>query len=433
MSTTTDEYLYSAPDFGGVAERHNDVNQTPANATGAQMTVPDDDPLRSVLDRYKAPSTPSGLPPHIPTPPELANRRLGHKEPSAPSDSSSTDSNDNTSSRASKSRTSLPPPVDISADSLKNAKLDIGFIEKVGTTAMQSEQEKSKSNSRLGFGLNKSRATDSASPDEKGASPIGSNNQSDVGSKATTQSQRGASGKPQKGEAGYEEPHEEEQGAARGEGVPSESNSTQDQNQNGDQANGGQQGQDDGYPEQRHAGKLEGVGPEYGMQNRVTVFERLQGVKEQVKGTILRKPDVKQHGKERMTGELKKKEKEEADKADPFGNAPDDKSEKPSEGGGGDDENKEDNSDAPPKGNADSPTGEGRKESSSALNDPRDTKDASEQQDAEAGLSEVPQAHPTEKGKVEQAANVHPEGSKDNVAEERAHENATTGQVTGNQ
>jgi len=406
------------------------------------MAVPDDDPLRSDLEGYKAPSTPSGLPPHIPTPRELANRRLGHKESSTPSDSSSTDSNDNTSSRTSKSRTSLPPPVNISTASLKKGEIDIGFIEKVGTTAMQSQQEKSKSGSHLGFGLNKSRTTDSASSAENGdvqqpqnSSRTGSISQPDVGSQATTQSQRGSPNKPQKGEAGYEEPHEEKQGAARGEGVPSESNSTQDQNQNGDQADGGQQGQDDGYPEQRHAGKLDGVGPEYGMQNRVTVFERLQGVKEQVKGTILRKPDVKQHGKERMTGELKKKQKEEEDKADPFGNAPDDKSEeKPSEDAGGDDDadkTNEENSDAPSKGDGSS-TGHGQKDSSTALNNPQDTKDVNEVQDANAGLSEVPEAHPTEKGKIEQAANVHPEGSKDNVAEERAHENATTGQVTGN-
>ncbi len=42
-----------------------------------------------------------------------------------------------------------------------------------------------------------------------------------------------------------------------------------------------------------------------------TVSDRLQGWKDQIKGTVTRKPDVKQRGKERRTGELKDKEKEE--------------------------------------------------------------------------------------------------------------------------
>lgn len=40
--------------------------------------------------------------------------------------------------------------------------------------------------------------------------------------------------------------------------------------------------------------------------------DRIKGFKEQIKGTILRKPELKETGKERMTGELKKKEKEKA-------------------------------------------------------------------------------------------------------------------------
>lgn len=246
----------------------------------------------------------------------------------------------------------------------------MGYIEKAGSTAMQSEQEKSKSNSRLGFGgLNKSRTSNSANtgsgkdvdapqPNSNAASRDSTNDQktatpSTISTKQS--SQRGSSGKPQKGEAGYEEPHEEEHGAARGEGVPPSSQSSQSkpmqnneqgasETQNGDNENQEQEGNDDQegqkgpnddiYPEQRHAGKVDGVGPEYGAANRVvrlsvlrylnsayiydsslsfvcqTVSDRLQGVKEQIKGTILRKPDVKQRGKERMTGELKKKEKE---------------------------------------------------------------------------------------------------------------------------
>lgn len=38
--------------------------------------------------------------------------------------------------------------------------------------------------------------------------------------------------------------------------------------------------------------------------------ERIQGMKEKVKGTIKRDPGLKQQGQERMTGELKRKQKE---------------------------------------------------------------------------------------------------------------------------
>lgn len=39
--------------------------------------------------------------------------------------------------------------------------------------------------------------------------------------------------------------------------------------------------------------------------------DRITGLKERVKGTVKRDPDLKEQGKERMTGELKRKEREE--------------------------------------------------------------------------------------------------------------------------
>ncbi|KLO09483.1 hypothetical protein SCHPADRAFT_893067 [Schizopora paradoxa] len=446
-TTSTDEYPYSAPDFGGDAAHPSEIKtgHGAVKSTGVRVSNGNDDGLlRSVVDGYKAPSTPSDLPPHIPTPPELVNRQLGHSKQT----SDNVKDSNNTSSSKSKSQLSIPPPSDIAAHQ-KKGEVDMGYIEKVGSTAMQSEQEKSNTDLGIG-GVNKSRTSDSANVDTPQPNSNAAASRTSTTDQSATNindaSQRGSSGKPQKGEPGYEEPHEEERGAARGEGVPpsSHSNLAQDKEQDAADENGeggeGQKGQNDEmYPEQRHAGKLEGVGPEYGAANRVTLSDRLQGVKEKVKGTILRKPEVKERGQERMTGELKKKEKEEADKASPFGNAPDDKSE---EKGGDDAGNEADNDDNnAPQGNTDSsttPSTEQKKdasrsrvgdESSNTLNDPQDRKDANEQQDAEAGLSEVPHAHPTEKGKVEQAANVDPEGSTNNEVEQKAHDNATTGQV----
>ena len=49
--------------------------------------------------------------------------------------------------------------------------------------------------------------------------------------------------------------------------------------------------------------------------------DRFKGLKEQIKGTVKRDPELKQRGKERMTGELKKKEQKEMEESDPFGDA----------------------------------------------------------------------------------------------------------------
>ncbi|KAG6329046.1 hypothetical protein ID866_10042, partial [Astraeus odoratus] len=61
------------------------------------------------------------------------------------------------------------------------------------------------------------------------------------------------------------------------------------------------------YPPQRHAGAV-GIGPEFGTHTGFT--EKLAGLKEEIKGKVLRKPELVQHGHDRRTGELRKKERE---------------------------------------------------------------------------------------------------------------------------
>ncbi|KAI6038523.1 hypothetical protein EDC04DRAFT_2693803 [Pisolithus marmoratus] len=73
--------------------------------------------------------------------------------------------------------------------------------------------------------------------------------------------------------------------------------------------------EDKGFPPQRHAGAV-GLGPEYAT---TTSFpEKLQGLKDEIKGKISGKPELVEHGRERRTGELKRKERERADTQDPF-------------------------------------------------------------------------------------------------------------------
>jgi len=92
---------------------------------------------------------------------------------------------------------------------------------------------------------------------------------------------------------------------------------------------------DDDIPEQKHAGHLDGPGPEF--QKGEGFGGKIQGIKEQIKGKITRNPDLVQQGKDRQTGELKRKQDDEADQNDnPFKNAqgggddPEDKPQKPS-------------------------------------------------------------------------------------------------------
>jgi len=191
---------------------------------------------------------------------------------------------------------------------------------------------------------------------------------------------------------------------------------------------------DQEYPEQLHAGHLDGLGPEYGKMNKVTMSDRIQGVKEHIKGALKRDPELKHKGQERMTGELKQKEKEE-DNPNPFGTAGgDDKKE------GGDEEGDVKND------GTEGETAEKMREqdrhaqdekSSSQKGIPKDSKqkepgshEAKESIDegkqTEKGTTDVPHAHPTEKGREEQAASVKPEGTDGpSRPEESAHDKAS--------
>ncbi|OCB90996.1 hypothetical protein A7U60_g1743 [Sanghuangporus baumii] len=181
---------------------------------------------------------------------------------------------------------------------------------------------------------------------------------------------------------GVAEPAEEEGGAARGSGTKAAE---------GEQAPPKDSGAPEGgYPEQLHAGKLDGLGPEYGKTHRVTLGDRLQGVKEEIKGSVKRDPELKKTGKERMTGELKRKQLEKDSNPDPLQNADDKK----------DDKNEE-------------------------QSEPKKTR--TETTD-EPGLMEHPQAHPTEKGREEQAGSVHPEGTGSLGTQQRAKENTSSGE-----
>ncbi|KAG2126937.1 hypothetical protein DEU56DRAFT_534996 [Suillus clintonianus] len=72
---------------------------------------------------------------------------------------------------------------------------------------------------------------------------------------------------------------------------------------------------DSQLPPQRHAGAL-GLGPAYGQG--AGLGEKLGGLQEEIKGKIMKKPELVEHGRERRTGILKKKEQEQNDEEDPF-------------------------------------------------------------------------------------------------------------------
>ncbi|PVF96489.1 hypothetical protein CPB86DRAFT_786984 [Serendipita vermifera] len=76
------------------------------------------------------------------------------------------------------------------------------------------------------------------------------------------------------------------------------------------------------YPPQLHAGKV-GLGPHYVEQNRATVGEQFQGFKETLKGKITHNHQLEETGHERMTGELKRQEREREDR-NPFSNKEED-------------------------------------------------------------------------------------------------------------
>ena len=100
---------------------------------------------------------------------------------------------------------------------------------------------------------------------------------------------------------GSVEPAEEEGGAARG---------TADQNAD-TQSSQKPPEPEGGYPEQLHAGKLDGYGPEYAKMHKATMGDRLHGAKEYVEGMLKRDAALQQDARDTMSG--KKKEQELAD------------------------------------------------------------------------------------------------------------------------
>ncbi|ORY89692.1 hypothetical protein BCR35DRAFT_300114 [Leucosporidium creatinivorum] len=72
---------------------------------------------------------------------------------------------------------------------------------------------------------------------------------------------------------------------------------------------------EDGLPVQSHAGKV-GLGPNY--KKHPNTADKVGGTLEEIKGKILHKPEVAQHGADRKTGALEEKKKVEDDNADPF-------------------------------------------------------------------------------------------------------------------
>ncbi|KAJ3712111.1 hypothetical protein DFJ43DRAFT_80220 [Lentinula guzmanii] len=76
------------------------------------------------------------------------------------------------------------------------------------------------------------------------------------------------------------------------------------------------------YPEQRHAGAV-GYGPNY--RQGATLSDKISGLKEELKGKVTKNPELVEHGKEKKTGDLKRKELEEdMNNMDPFHSAADD-------------------------------------------------------------------------------------------------------------
>ncbi|RDB26637.1 hypothetical protein Hypma_005540 [Hypsizygus marmoreus] len=91
--------------------------------------------------------------------------------------------------------------------------------------------------------------------------------------------------------------------------------------------------QDYQYPEQRHAGKV-GYGPNY--YNGPTIGDKVKGLEEEIKGELMRNPVLVEHGKERITGELRKKQKDQdLNSKDPFETPVEKKHQSPSKSSSG--------------------------------------------------------------------------------------------------
>lgn len=102
-------------------------------------------------------------------------------------------------------------------------------------------------------------------------------------------------------------------------GVPTNGSNSEPERTTSDQSSD-EELRDKGFPPQRHAGAV-GLGPEYAMG--ASVSEKLEGLKEEIKGKITKRPNLVEHGRELRTGELKRKVRAQADTHDPFA-TPDD-------------------------------------------------------------------------------------------------------------
>ncbi|KAG0697471.1 hypothetical protein DFH29DRAFT_946396 [Suillus ampliporus] len=73
---------------------------------------------------------------------------------------------------------------------------------------------------------------------------------------------------------------------------------------------------DSQLPPQRHAGAV-GLGPAY--NQGVGLGDKISGLQEEIKGKITKNPELVEHGREKRSGALKKKEQKEQDvKENPF-------------------------------------------------------------------------------------------------------------------
>ncbi|KAF9240040.1 hypothetical protein BU15DRAFT_74268 [Melanogaster broomeanus] len=78
---------------------------------------------------------------------------------------------------------------------------------------------------------------------------------------------------------------------------------------------GGNYTDDPSLPPQRHAGAA-GLGPNYAFE--ASLGEKVSGLMEEIKGKILKEPALVEHGRERRTGELKRKQRALDNAGDPF-------------------------------------------------------------------------------------------------------------------
>ncbi|KAG8905445.1 hypothetical protein FRB99_008942 [Tulasnella sp. 403] len=81
------------------------------------------------------------------------------------------------------------------------------------------------------------------------------------------------------------------------------------------------------YPEQKHAGKV-GYGPNYAeTRGKVTLSEKMEGLKAEMKGKMTHNEKLMQKGHDKRTGQAKHREVEEGNNPGAFANAKEDDTE----------------------------------------------------------------------------------------------------------